>query len=60
MVYQQLQLLTHAATTTTFMQQIALSLTLVKPDAIRTISTLDGIVFMVFLGTQRCPLNVQA
>jgi len=62
MLFQQLKLLTHAATTTTSMQQTALSLTLVNShsDAIREISTLAGIASLVFLVTQRCPLIVQA
>ena len=53
--------MTHAATTRTLMQPTALSLLLVKAqsDAIREISTLAGIVLLVLLVTQRCPLNVQ-
>ena len=58
---QQLQLMAHAVTTRALMQPAALSLSLVKAqsDAIRQISTLAGIVLLVLLVTQRCPLNVQ-
>ena len=59
MLFQQLKLLTHAATTTTSMQQTALSLTLDKAqsDVIREISPLDGIALLVLLVTQRYPLH---
>jgi len=51
--------MTHAATTRPSMQPIASSLSQDKAqsDVIREISPLAGIVLLVFLVTQRCPLH---
>ena len=51
--------MTHAATTRASMQQTVLSLSRVKAqsDVIREISPLDGIVSLVLLVAQRCPLH---
>ena len=57
---QQLHLMTHAAITKPSMQQIVLSLSLVKAqsDVIREILSLAGIALLVLLVIQRCPLHV--
>ena len=63
-LFQQLHLThpltTHVANTRASMQQIVLSLSLVKAksDVIREISPLVGIASLVLLVTQRCPLHV--